>query len=347
MTRLETRLQQLWEELGVPKWHRRLYKARYFTGDYGPEVLAREIRALRNGTALVQRVEAAIHHREEILIRLTLLRTGYEDDEFLAAGSLPRMHLSEQLQALRFASVTAVETLLAWRSAVAPRPGKHKGLFAGPSARGALWPYAGPVSDVDDETDDVEDYLLHVARDDTVVRCFDTVLEMSHECDPLLLFGSIGGAGWKEHGKLSAPPADAVHRARLEKARLTLLEEEVALSSFNRPGNKTRDSVCESLPKSGYMESLTAPLRLPLPGAQEVILNDLISEWRGKLASSRASLPIGDRPVLSAVLRSCSREWSASQEIGDADEGKVRRGGTPQHRSSVSQTVKRWRPRTR
>ncbi|CAE6955966.1 unnamed protein product, partial [Symbiodinium sp. CCMP2456] len=145
--------------------------------------------------------------------------------------TLPRRHLSQQLQALRFASVSVVELLSAWRSFVAPRPGKHQLGFGGPVARGALWPHVGPRGDLEDEDEDCEDYLLHLARDDTVVRCFDTVLEVSPECDPLLLHGSIGGVGWKESGKLCPPPADAVQRARLERARLMLLEEEVQGSS--------------------------------------------------------------------------------------------------------------------
>jgi len=294
--------------------------------------LAREIRALRAGTALVQRVLEAINNRQEILVWLTLLRTGYDDTEFLTAGTLPRRHLSQQLQALRFASVSVVELLG----------------FGGPVARGALWPHVGPRGDLEDEDEDCEDYLLHLARDDTVVRCFDTVLEVSPECDPLLLHGSIGGVGWKESGKLCPPPADAVQRARLERARLMLLEEEVALSTFaSVPPTRSRESTSSTLPKTVYMESLTAPLRLPLPGAPATLLNDLISEWRDKLVSSQASLPIGDRPVLSAVLRSYSREENASQE--PCGEGKLKRGGTPQparpRRSYLG--AKRWRPQTR
>ncbi|OLQ08256.1 hypothetical protein AK812_SmicGene8270 [Symbiodinium microadriaticum] len=226
IARLQSRLGELWDELRIPSWHRVLFEEKYCRGEYGPDVLAREIRALRAGTALVQRVLEAINNRQEILVWLTLLRTGYDDTEFLTAGTLPRRHLSQQLQALRFASVSVVELLSAWRSFVAPRPGKHQLGFGGPVARGALWPHVGPRGDLEDEDEDCEDYLLHLARDDTVVRCFDTVLEVSPECDPLLLHGSIGGVGWKESGKLCPPPADAVQRARLERARLMLLEEE-------------------------------------------------------------------------------------------------------------------------
>lgn len=348
IARLQSRLGELWDELRIPSWHRVLFEEKYCRGEYGPDVLAREIRALRAGTALVQRVLEAINNRQEILVWLTLLRTGYDDTEFLTAGTLPRRHLSQQLQALRFASVSVVELLSAWRSFVAPRPGKHQLGFGGPVARGALWPHVGPRGDLEDEDEDCEDYLLHLARDDTVVRCFDTVLEVSPECDPLLLHGSIGGVGWKESGKLCPPPADAVQRARLERARLMLLEEEVALSTFaSAPPTRSRESTSSTLPKTVYMESLTAPLRLPLPGAPATLLNDLISEWRDKLVSSQASLPIGDRPVLSAVLRSYSREENASQE--PCGEGKLKRGGTPQparpRRSHLGAT--RWRPQTR
>ncbi|CAJ1377165.1 unnamed protein product [Effrenium voratum] len=191
------RLRQLWEQEEVPAWHRRLFEEKYCQGTYGSEFLIREVQALKSGTAPVQEVQKAIWHREEVLVRLTLLRTGFSDEEILTAGSLPRRHLAEQLQELRRAGARCVEALSAWRRSVAPL---QVGCVPG-------WPYAGPTGEVDDAT---EDYLVHLA-DDAVVRAFETVVEVSPECDPFLLFRS-GGTSWKESGKL-CPPAVA-DRAR-------------------------------------------------------------------------------------------------------------------------------------
>ncbi|CAJ1412660.1 unnamed protein product [Effrenium voratum] len=230
------RLRQLWEQEEVPAWHRRLFEEKYCQGTYGSEFLIREVQALKSGTAPVQEVQKAIWHREEVLVRLTLLRTGFSDEEILTAGSLPRRHLAEQLQELRRAGARCVEALSAWRRSVAPL---QVGCVPG-------WPYAGPTGEVDDAT---EDYLVHLA-DDAVVRAFETVVEVSPECDPFLLFRS-GGTSWKESGKL-CPPAVA-DRARLERARLQLGEQEVALSRVPEPSaaRETERRFCRASSRAG------------------------------------------------------------------------------------------------
>ncbi|CAJ1377164.1 unnamed protein product [Effrenium voratum] len=254
------RLRQLWEQEEVPAWHRRLFEEKYCQGTYGSEFLIREVQALKSGTAPVQEVQKAIWHREEVLVRLTLLRTGFSDEEILTAGSLPRRHLAEQLQELRRAGARCVEALSAWRRSVAPL---QVGCVPG-------WPYAGPTGEVDDAT---EDYLVHLA-DDAVVRAFETVVEVSPECDPFLLFRS-GGTSWKESGKL-CPPAVA-DRARLERARLQLGEQEVALSRVPEPSaardraallqsilkGRSRPATTDSKPRKDGLDGLGLDEALP------------------------------------------------------------------------------------
>eukprot|EP00440_Ansanella_granifera_P031967 gb/GFBE01034695.1/.p1 GENE.gb/GFBE01034695.1/~~gb/GFBE01034695.1/.p1 ORF type:complete len:489 (+),score=77.78 gb/GFBE01034695.1/:1-1467(+) len=272
--RLHKRLLQLWRDKGVPLWHQHLYTERYCTGDYRPEVLAREVKELSQGTALVQKVQDAIHQREEVLVRLTILRSGYVDEDFMCPGSLARRHLYEQLHMLRLATLNSVELMTSWRLSVAPTPGKNvdtsqTNAVAGPGSRGAAWPYAGPSGPFDEddgtlaEGSDPEDYFLHLARDDTVVRSFETVLEVAEECDPFLFHGCVGGAGPNDGGKLCPPPSGSIDLCRLENARLKLLEQEMSLTLF-LPPFKQGMPFNESLPEmSSLVKILTAPLALP------------------------------------------------------------------------------------
>eukprot|EP00931_Biecheleriopsis_adriatica_P037553 TRINITY_DN21532_c0_g1_i1.p1 TRINITY_DN21532_c0_g1~~TRINITY_DN21532_c0_g1_i1.p1 ORF type:complete len:500 (+),score=95.99 TRINITY_DN21532_c0_g1_i1:38-1501(+) len=262
-------LQKLWEDFCVPDWHRQLYFDRYCTGEYRPEVLIREIKALKARSALVQKVQGAIHYREDVMVRLTVLRTAYEDEDFLEQGSIPRRHLFEQLYCLRLATLNAVEVIHSWRLSVAPNPGKYllstQAAIAGPGSRGAAWPYAGPAGPLDEddgtlaEGEEPEDFFFHVSRDDSVVRSFCGVLEIASECDPFLFHGSVGGAGPYDAGKLCPPPTDAIEVGRLENARLKLLEQEMAFTLF-QPPFKQGGSISESLPgMSSYVKAMTAP----------------------------------------------------------------------------------------
>eukprot|EP00441_Pelagodinium_beii_P015253 CAMPEP_0197654318 /NCGR_PEP_ID=MMETSP1338-20131121/38778_1 /TAXON_ID=43686 ORGANISM="Pelagodinium beii, Strain RCC1491" /NCGR_SAMPLE_ID=MMETSP1338 /ASSEMBLY_ACC=CAM_ASM_000754 /LENGTH=463 /DNA_ID=CAMNT_0043229743 /DNA_START=46 /DNA_END=1434 /DNA_ORIENTATION=+ len=261
-------LEQLWEEHEIPLWHRELYTERYFNREYPIEVLSREVKALSKGTAVVQRVMDAIANREELLVRLTILRTAYDDADFMEPGGMARRHLSEQLDQLRNATLVTVEALCDWRLSVALRPGKLYGSskydgFAGPISRGAWWPYAGPTADLEDAMQTGEDYLLHLARDDTVVKSFENVLFLAEECDPFLYHFSVAGTGPFESGKLCPPPADSVDSTRLEAARLRLLEEEMSLVVF-KPSSLPDESSALSLPSmSSMVRALTAPLELP------------------------------------------------------------------------------------
>lgn len=253
-----------WDRFEVPDWHRQLYTSRYCMGDYGPEILSKEIKHLANGTALVQKVMDAIEDREEVLIRLTILRTAYDDSEFQAPASIARRHLSEQLHSLRGTTLAVVESMVEWRRSVAPKPGKRSEdaqttTVANPVARGAFWPYAGPSGDGVFSSIAAADYLLHVARDDSVVKSFKGVLNLSEERDPLLFHASVGGIGPHESGRLCPTPLTAVDESRLEAARLRLIEEEMSLTVYQT----------ESVPSpelgemSNLLRVLTGPLQLP------------------------------------------------------------------------------------
>jgi len=258
------RLDQLWERFEVPEWHRQLYTNRYCMGDYGPEVLSKEIKDLTKCIALVQKVMDAIEDREEVLIRLTILRTAYNDSEFQAPASIARRHLSEQLHSLRGATLAVIESMVDWRLSVAPRPGTRSedaqlAAVANPAARGAFWPYAGPVGDDFFSKVAAADYLLHVARDDTVVKSFKGVLNLSEERDPLLFHASVGGIGPHESGRLCPTPLTAVDESRFEAARLRLIEEEIALAVNQKEG----DPFPELGEMSKLLTVLTGPLQLP------------------------------------------------------------------------------------
>eukprot|EP00931_Biecheleriopsis_adriatica_P040451 TRINITY_DN23185_c0_g2_i1.p1 TRINITY_DN23185_c0_g2~~TRINITY_DN23185_c0_g2_i1.p1 ORF type:complete len:417 (+),score=92.36 TRINITY_DN23185_c0_g2_i1:117-1367(+) len=261
-------LQQLkieWEFRGIPSWHQELYTERYCTGRYRADVLQRELKALRKGKAVVQQVQSAITQREEVLARLTILRTAYSDEDFSKAGSMCRKHLYEQLYALRKATVLIVEVMSNWRLFVAPSPGQLT--VAGPGSRGACWPYAGPLTgEIADLSEGIigEDYLLHLARDDMVIKSFHGCLEVSEECDPFLLHRSVGGIGPNESGKLCPPPTDAFLSGRLEAARMKLLEEELSLTVFDPFAGHSLNASQEHSPPTRLLQMLSAPLELPM-----------------------------------------------------------------------------------
>ncbi|CAE8723080.1 unnamed protein product, partial [Polarella glacialis] len=273
LQQLKAHLEKLWAHCEVPYWHQELYAARYCSGGYGPEVLLKEANALASGHAIVQMALEAIAAREAVRERLKIIRFAYSDSELRRPRSSCRKHLSDQLQALRHATVAVVEALSLWRRSVAPLPGSVKrpstsmeysreaanafawadfaaqdescirergkdthGTVGGPGSRGVFWPYRDADPDETLEPADVgEDYLLRVAQEDSVVREFSSIMELGRECDPFLLHSSVGGIGPLEPGMLCPPPvggAGTVDGSRLEAARLTLLEEEMALTSF-------------------------------------------------------------------------------------------------------------------
>eukprot|EP00930_Biecheleria_cincta_P046047 TRINITY_DN31758_c0_g1_i1.p1 TRINITY_DN31758_c0_g1~~TRINITY_DN31758_c0_g1_i1.p1 ORF type:complete len:470 (+),score=77.45 TRINITY_DN31758_c0_g1_i1:128-1537(+) len=287
------RLDRLWERCQVPEWHRQLFASRYCMGDYGVEVLTKEIKDLTKGTALVQKVMDAIQDREEVLIRLTILRTAYDDIEFQAPASIARRHLSEQLHSLRGATLAVIESMVAWRLSVAPRPGTkiedaQSAAVANPAARGAFWPYAGPVGDDFFPNVTAADYLLHVARDDTVVKSFKGVLNLAEESDPLLFHASVGGIGPHESGKLCPTPLSAVDEARFEAARLRLIEEEIAFAVNQKEGDASQ----ELGEMSNLLKVLTGPLQLPaLQSDTESFYNTGELSHDGFADSSDAYLP--------------------------------------------------------
>eukprot|EP00440_Ansanella_granifera_P051785 gb/GFBE01056144.1/.p1 GENE.gb/GFBE01056144.1/~~gb/GFBE01056144.1/.p1 ORF type:complete len:1182 (+),score=250.71 gb/GFBE01056144.1/:1-3546(+) len=245
LQRLSDHLHRLWDHYSVPEWHRKLYAEKYCTGNYRPEVLMREAKALVEGEADVQRVQDAIGIREEVLLSLCLLRGGFSDEDFCKVGSTARVHLSEQLHSLRLATIEAVHALASWRRSVAPPP-SHASV-GGPSSRGARWPCQW------DNGVEWEDYLFYVVRDDKVVRSFAPILELAPEVDPLLLYGAVGGLGPQQKGKLCPPSFDVVHSSRLEEARMILLEEEVALTVFTPtppPQQKQQQPPCTERPPS-------------------------------------------------------------------------------------------------
>lgn len=250
MSKLLDRIRQVWQQEEVPDFHQVPFEAKYGGGDYGPEVLRRELEALQRGDALVQRMCKLIRMREEVLMRLTLLRTAYSDEEFLSPGSLPRKHLYEQLEELRLCTFQSVEVLSSWRRFLKRQVDSC-----------VVWPYDGPTGEVDLETPPEQDYLFQIA-DETVLREFEAVVELSHERDPFLLYKSTGGPGWKEPGRLSPPAAGRPQR--FENARLQLMEDEMALSMLiSRSAQEARQAeAAEAEAEGGDAESPTEPKAL-------------------------------------------------------------------------------------
>eukprot|EP00913_Durusdinium_trenchii_P027851 g26115.t1 len=199
-------------------------------------------------------------------MRLTLLRTAYSDEEFLSPGSLPRKHLYEQLEdpergheasddlaELRLCTFQSVEVLSSWRRFLKRQVDSC-----------VVWPYDGPTGEVDLETPPEQDYLFQIA-DETVLREFEAVVELSHERDPFLLYKSTGGPGWKEPGRLSPPAAGRPQR--FENARLQLMEDEMALSMLiSRSAQEARQAeaaeAAEAEAEGGDAESPTEPKAL-------------------------------------------------------------------------------------
>lgn len=260
---LTEHLKRLWDHFGIPDFHRQLYLARYCSGKYQSDVLLKEVQALVKGKALVQRVMKAIESREEVLLRLSVLRSAFGDLELREPGTLGRCQLSEQLYCLRLMTAEAVQVLHSWRLSVAPVAGA--GCVAGPGSRGACWPFT--VSDGGMHWDD---YLMHIMRNDSAVRQFAAVVELASEIDPLLLHGAVGGIGPFQQGKL-CPPCVDLQLQYLEQARLLLLEEELTLVLFSEsrattPGDRSMWSPPESRgpsrPSSRLVEELTAPLAI-------------------------------------------------------------------------------------
>lgn len=216
-------LERLWDHYDVPAWHRHLYKERYCAGNYQAEVLLKEAKALASGHSKVRIAQLAIGRRADMLIRLSLVRQTFSDLDFAASGSLARTQLSEQLHELRIATIDAILAVCDWRLFVAPSIGRTS--VGGPGSRGARWPY---------QRDEVswDDYLLYLARDDADVRSFSEVLQLSPDCDPLLLHCAVGGIGPNQSGKLCPPSFDSVVSDRLETARVRLLEEELSFTIF-------------------------------------------------------------------------------------------------------------------
>lgn len=265
-TELTEHLKRLWDHFGIPEFHRQLYLARYCSGKFfRSDVLLREVQALVKGKALVQRVMKAIESREEVLLRLSVLRSAFGDLELREPGTLGRCQLSEQLYCLRLMTAQAVQVLHSWRVSVAPVAGA--GCVAGPGSRGACWPFT--VSDGGVHWDD---YLMHIMRNDSAVRQFAAVVELAPEIDPLLLHGAVGGIGPFQQGKL-CPPCVDLQLQYLEQARLLLLEEELTLVLFSEsraptPGERLwslPESRASSRPSSRLVEELTAPLAITAP----------------------------------------------------------------------------------
>lgn len=307
------RIRNVWQQHEVPDWHRQLFEVKYGGGDYGPEVLLRELQALQRGDALVQSVQASIRFREEVLMRLTLLRTGYDDAEFLMAGSLPRKHLFEQLEELRLSTFQCVEVLSAWRRFLRQQVGTC-----------IVWPYDGPTGEVDANSTADQDYLVKIA-DEEVLRSFEAVVEISPERDPFLLFKSAGGAGWKESGRL-CPPAAGSRKPRLERARLQLMEDELALSLRSKATPEKVQGQVEGI-QSRLLQKLTER-------CQELGL-----ERTGRIAPNLVALlratPNLDGPEPGTV--------TASPEAVPAPTVAAPIGASVK----LPVSVKRWRPKTR
>eukprot|EP00929_Paragymnodinium_shiwhaense_P029361 TRINITY_DN16836_c0_g2_i1.p1 TRINITY_DN16836_c0_g2~~TRINITY_DN16836_c0_g2_i1.p1 ORF type:complete len:1359 (+),score=354.98 TRINITY_DN16836_c0_g2_i1:151-4227(+) len=231
-------LRRLWDHFEVPRWHRELYEARFFCGDdqqpqqqeQRPEVLRREAVALVKGTALVLKVQRSIDAREAKLADLALLRQQYEDSAFLRPRSEAKRLLFEELDLLRDCTAAVIEELSAWRQSVAPllassvdaagcddSPGVATGCkpaaVAGPSGRGASWPWQTTG----------KDYVKKLAYDDQEVRLFERVLLLPDVVDPLLLMAAPVGPG-SSH-KLALPPVKVSRTTRMEQARMLLLED--------------------------------------------------------------------------------------------------------------------------
>lgn len=305
---LLARLEKQWDRFEVPDWHRQLYASRYCMGDYAPEILVKEIKDLTYGTALVQKVMDAIDDREEVLIRLTILRTAYDDSEFQEPAGIARRHLSEQLHTLRRATLAVVESIVEWRRFVAPNPGKRSNdaqmpTVANAVARGALWPFVGPSEDGVFSHIAAADYLLHVARDDSVVKSFKGVLNLSEERDPLLFHASVGGIGPHESGRLCPTPLTAVDLSRLEAARLRLIEDEMALTVYLTDGGLSPEAGGEM---SNLLRVLTGPLQLP-PLQNE--LEEEGAEEAEEEEEQETSFSIGD--------------FSRSEDLAQSSEGTL------------------------
>ena len=268
---LTEHIQRLWDHYNIPEFHRQLYLKRFGADDYSLDVLHKEVGALAKGIAPVQRALRAIAHREEILLRLGVLRGAFADAEFSVPGSLARCELSEQFYSLRMATVEAILALVAWRHSVAPRAGPT--CIAGPGTRGASWPFTS----VNGES--WPDYFMHIASNDAAVRRFQNVAELSKDYDPLLVHASVGGVGPFQGGKLCPPCCDAMHRQSLDRARLSLVEEELAsalfhplragtpqdkASSWRTPSPELRtEEDFPSRPSSRLLQELAGPPVLP------------------------------------------------------------------------------------
>jgi len=267
---LTEHIQRLWDHYNIPEFHRQLYLKRFGADDYSLDVLHKEVGALAKGIAPVQRALRAIAHREEILLRLGVLRGAFADAEFSVPGSLARCELSEQFYSLRMATVEAILALVAWRHSVAPRAGPT--CIAGPGTRGASWPFTS----VNGES--WPDYFMHIASNDAAVRRFQNVAELSKDYDPLLVHASVGGVGPFQGGKLCPPCCDAMHRQSLDRARC-LVEEELAsalfhplragtpqdkASSWRTPSPELRtEEDFPSRPSSRLLQELAGPPVLP------------------------------------------------------------------------------------
>lgn len=335
----EEQLESLWQKLQIPRWHRLLYLERYCCGDYPPEVLHLEVKALSKGTALVQVAQKAVDCREVVLAKLAKLREENSDAMLLQPKSQPRRALFELLAALRLATVEAVEAVTAWRRFVAPPVGRSLrkqssprdvdsgpsgtafmwSSVAGPSARGACWPH-GPNG---------EDYFLAISRNDAILRSFAPVLELSEDADPLLVHGvrHCGGVGPLEPGKLCAPVAPQRLQMRAEAAWFSLLEEELAVSAC-KDRKDGKDSRATSLGKMSPAETpslsspsptprlvleLTAPLQLPAvkqAGSQQ--------NWRSTALSCRL-------PRAAQTLRDWSQTKPCSEERKGSNNSKAQR----------------------
>eukprot|EP00435_Cladocopium_sp_Y103_P017952 s602_g4.t1 len=336
--KLLERIRSVWQQHEVPDWHQLLFEAKYGGGEYGPEILQRELQALQCGDALVQRVRAAIKFREEVLMRLTLLRTGYDDADFLTAGSLPRKHLFEQLEELRLSTFHCVEALSAWRRFLRRQVGTC-----------IVWPYDGPTGEVDANST-AEQELPESAK--SVLRSFEAVVELSTETlggsgdmlaterlrDPFLLFKSTGGAGWKEPGRL-CPPAAGSRKPRLQHARLQLMEDELSLSL--RP-KLPEQSVAQATNQDNILQKLMHRCKELGLERRPRWPSDAwaVRIWTSKLA-----------PNLLALLKASSMD-EPSDELGKVPEVPAVTDAPPAAPPAgavmkLPITVKRWRPKTR
>lgn len=309
--RLEEHLRRLWDHHEVPSWHRQLYERRYFGGGCGAAVLQREAEELVAGTSKVQVAARSITAREAGLLGLSDIRGRFEDADFAKLG--PRRELAEALLALRVASVAAVEAISTWRRSVAPPPGRGacgpndyvrggggKPLRAVASAcgRGARWPPPGGGS---------HDYLQRLAADDTVVRRFESVLELKPEgeTDPFLL---LTASAANLEGKMRPPPLQTSQRRRVQAAQMLLLEDLVGFSLAASDDKESLGSLAASRQTirldSDVSASLSSSSRKSVDGGRKSVvaqnihnlLSFLASQHQARGTNSRASVAVAKRP---------------------------------------------------